>query len=164
MPSNPEFLLGEFPRTLDERHRLTLPSELAEPFAQALGQNSQCTLAKERVGCLSLWPAERWDEKLNTGVELLRSKMRAGRLEGRIEEVQMLGRMLSTRHRSVPLAERARLVIPEGFREFLGVEPGGEVIVVGAAVCVELWKPSAWFVHLEEHIPEFRKLFDQLSS
>jgi MraZ protein len=55
-------------------------------------------------------------------------------------------------------------VIPEGFREFLGVEPGSEVIVVGAAVCVELWRPSAWFSHLETNIPEFRSLFEQLSS
>ena len=90
--------------------------------------------------------------------------MRSGRLEGRVEEVQMLGRLLSTRHRNVQLAERARLVIPEGFREFLGVEPGGEVIVVCAAICVEMWRPAAWFSHLESNIPEFRKLFDQLSS
>jgi MraZ protein len=62
------------------------------------------------------------------------------------------------------LAGRGRLVIPEGFREFLGVEPRGEVIVVGAAVCLELWQPAAWFAHLETHMPEFRKLFDQLSS
>jgi MraZ protein len=159
-----DFLLGEFPRTLDERHRLTLPGELAEPFAAALGQTAQCILVKERMGCLSLWPAERWQANLNVGVDLVRAKMRAGRLEGRTEEVQMLGRMLSTRHRTLQLAERARLVIPEGFREFLGVEPGGEVVVVGAAVCVELWKPTAWFGHLQEHIPEFRKLFDQLSN
>ena len=164
MPQAPEFLLGEFPRTLDERHRLTLPGELAEPFASSLGHNAQCILVKERVGCLSLWPAERWQETLNTGVELVRAKMRSGRLEGRVEEVQMLGRLLSTRHRAVQLAERARLVIPEGFREFLGVEPGGEVVVIGAAICVELWRPSAWYGHLEANIPEFRKLFDQLSS
>jgi MraZ protein len=164
MPQAPEFLLGEFPRTLDERHRVTLPSELAEPFANSLGQNAQCIVIKERLGCLSLWPAERWEEQLHAGVELVRAKMRAGRLEGRAWEVQTLGRLLSTRHRAVQLAERARLVIPEGFREFLGVEPRGEVIVVGAAICVELWKPSAWFSHVETNIPEFRKLFEQLSG
>jgi MraZ protein len=159
-----EFLLGEFPRTLDERHRLTLPGELAEPFAARLGQNAQCILVKEQLGCLSLWPAERWQQSLGAGVELVQAKMRTGRLEGRLAEVQMLGRLLSTRHRTVQLAERARLVIPEGFREFLGVEPGAEVVVVGAAVCVELWRPAAWFNHLEANIPEFRRLFDQLSA
>jgi hypothetical protein len=34
MPQAAEFLLGEFPRMLDERHRLTLPSELAERSLQ----------------------------------------------------------------------------------------------------------------------------------
>ena len=45
-----------------------------------------------------------------------------------------------------------------------GVEPGGELFVVGAAVCVELWKPNAWFKYIEEQMPEFRRLFDSLSS
>lgn len=164
MPKAPEFLLGEYPRTLDERYRLTLPGELAEPFAAMLGSSADCILAKERAGSLSLWPAAAWQQKLDAGVELVQAKMRSGRLEGRVEEVQLLGRLLSTRHRTVQLAGRGRLVIPEGFREFLAVEPRGEVIVVGAAVCIELWKPSAWFAHLESHIPEFRKLFEQLSS
>ena len=35
-----------------------------------------------------------------------------------MERVQMLGRLLSTRHRNVRLAGRGRLVIPEGFRIF----------------------------------------------
>src|SRR6186713_1396921 len=105
MPQAPEFLLGEFPRTLDERHRVTLPTELAEPFANSLGQNGQCIVAKERLGCLSLWPAERWEEQIQAGVDLVRAKMRSGRLEGRAEEVQMLGRLLSTRHRTLQLAE-----------------------------------------------------------
>ena len=159
MPKAQELLLGEFPRTLDERYRLTLPGELAEPF----GATTDCILAKERVGSLSLWSAEQWQEKLNIGVELVQAKIRSGRLEGRIEEVQLLGRLLSTRHCPVQLAGRGRLVIPEGFREFLGVEPRGEVIVVGAAICLELWQPAAWFAHLETNMPEFRKLFDTLS-
>jgi MraZ protein len=54
--------------------------------------------------------------------------------------------------------------VPEGFREFLGVEAGGELLIVGAAVCVELWKPEAWFAYVEENMPEFRKLLDNLSA
>jgi MraZ protein len=163
MPRPPDLLLGEFPRTLDERYRLTLPGELTVNFSGS-SQNANCILAKERVGCLSLWPAERWQAALDAGVELVQAKIRSGRLEGRTEEVQMLGRLLSTRHRTVPMAGRGRLVIPEGFREFLGVEPRGEVIVIGAAVCLELWRPEAWHTHLETHMPEFRRLFEQLSS
>jgi MraZ protein len=154
-------ILGEFRRTLDDRFRLSIPPELIDPLAAA-GQD--CILAKERPGCLSLWNAAEWQAKLDSGVRLVESKMQAGRLGERVEEVQMLGRLLSTRHKMVQIAGKGRLSIPEGFREFLGVEAGGDVLVVGAALCVELWQPEAWLKYLEERMPEFRRLFDNLSA
>jgi MraZ protein len=161
MAASPDFVLGEFTRSLDDRYRLSVPAELAEPL---LGESVECALAKERPGCLSLWSAPQWRERYEAGVELVQSKMRAGRLEGRLDEVQQLGRLLSTRHRPIQLGGRSRLVVPEGFREFLGVEPGGTVIVVGAAVCVEIWRADRWLQHLEERMPSFRELFDKLAN
>jgi MraZ protein len=161
MVAQQEFILGEFRRTLDERFRLSLPPELTEPLA---ADGEDCILAKERPGCLSLWNAAVWRSKLDAGVELVKGKMRAGKLEGRIEQVQQLGRLLSTRHRGVQIAARGRLLIPEGFREFLGVESGQDLLLIGAAVCVELWRPDVWLSHLEHQMPEFTRLFDELSS
>jgi MraZ protein len=161
MANTGEFILGEFPRTLDERFRVALPAELAGPL---LSGGAQCILAKERPGCLSLWNAHAWQTRLDSGVELVKGKMRAGKLEGRLELVQLLGRLLSTRHKAVELGDRGRLLIPEGFREFLNAEPGSDVLVVGAAVCVEIWTPASWRTHLETHMTEFPKLFDDLSS
>jgi MraZ protein len=158
-------LVGEFRRTIDERYRLSIPTELANPLlANASTGGELAVLAKERPGCLSLWNVAMWRDKLASGVKLVEQKIAAGRLEGRIEEVQRLGRLLSTRHTEVPFAGRGRLVLPEGFREFLGVEPGGDLFVVGAALCVELWRPDAWFQYINEQIPDFRRLFDSLSS
>ena len=105
-----------------------------------------------------------WKSRLDAGVQLVESKIEAGRLEGRVEEVQRLGRLLSTRHRDVQLAGRGRLILPEGFREFLAVEPGGEVMVVGAAVCVEIWHPEKWAGYVGEEMPAFRQLLDRLSG
>lgn len=156
-----QLILGESTRTLDERYRLSLPVELVEPLATG---GSECILAKERPGCLSLWNVDAWQSRLDDGVRLVEAKMEAGRLEGRLEEVQRLGRLLSTRHRAVQLAGRSRLVIPEGFREFLGVEPGGSVMVVGAGVCVELWQPERWSQYVGEEMPAFRSLLDALSN
>lgn len=161
MESPPDFLLGEFPRTLDERYRLSIPPELAEPLLRA---GPDAILAKERPGCLSLWAAEHWQQRLDAGVELVRSKMQAGRLEGKLDDVQLLARLLSTRHKNVQLAGRGRLSIPDGFREFLGVQQGSDVMVVGAGVCVEVWQPAAWLSYLEQRMPEFRGLFDRLSG
>jgi len=156
-----EFILGEYQRTLDERFRLSIPTELVEALGNS---NDQYILVKERLGCLSLWNAAAWQSKLNDGVELIRGKMRAGRLEGRLGDVQVLGRLLSTRHKALSLTGRGRLMVPEGFREFLRVEPGSDCLVVGAAVCIEIWSPAAWLAYLEKRIPRFRRLFDRLSS
>lgn len=166
MPSPERLFLGEETRALDERYRLSLPAEWADLLAGIEGDDeaAQCVLAKERPGCLSLWPRRQWRAWLDQGVALLASKIRGGRLERRVESVQMFGRLLSTRHHDVAIAGRGRIAIPESFRSFLGVEPGGEVQVVGAAVCVELWRPDAWNQHIGEHMPEFRQLFDQLTE
>jgi MraZ protein len=155
-----EFLLGEFERTLDERYRLSIPSELGDPL---VAESAECILAKERPGCLSLWSAALWQARLDEGVELVKQKMRAGKLQERLGQVQLFGRLLSTRHRPAQLAGRGRLLIPEGFREFLGVEPGGTVQIIGAAVCIEIWNPATWLKYLEGRMPRFRRLFDQLS-
>jgi len=154
-------ILGESTRSLDQRYRLSIPLELAETLAPGGGE---CILAKERPGCLSLWNVAQWQARLDAGVQLVESKIEAGRLEGRVEEVQRLGRLLSTRHRLVQLAGRGRLVLPEGFREFLGVEPGGETMVVGAAVCIEIWHPGKWSSYVGDEMPAFRQLLDHLSS
>ena len=161
MPPAPELLIGEFPRALDERHRLSLPPELLDPL---LAQGPRLVLAKERAGCLSLWSAAVWKPRIDAAVDVVRSKLQAGLLAQRVGELQDLGRLLSTRHRVVSLAGRGRLVLPEGFREFLAVEPGGELLVVGAAVCVELWQPAAWTAFISGEMPGFRRRIDDLTA
>jgi MraZ protein len=162
MPGPSQIILGEFPAALDERWRLSIPGGLAE----LLGP--RCILAKERAGCLSLWSAEAWEAKLSSRIKLIEEKLRADAIgEDRLARVQLLGRLLSTRHKLVELKGRGRLLLPEGFRRFLGVDrdpPENEVMVVGAAVCVEIWKPAAWLRYLEARMPKFRRLFHQLSK
>lgn len=161
MIENVDLFLGEWNRAIDDRYRLSLPQEWIGLLA---ADSEACTLAKERPGCLSLWNTSQWQNWLNDGVELLKSKIRSGRLDRRTESVQLCGRLLSTRHRPVPIAGRGRIAIPDAFRGFLGVEPGGDVLVVGAAVCVEVWHPQRWSEHIGEQMPGFRQLFDELTE
>jgi MraZ protein len=163
MPAAPQFIVGEFQRTVDERWRLSLPSEMCERLVQA--EPADCILVKERSGCISLWDAATWKTKVDKEVDWVKQKIQAGKLEDQyLPEVQLLGRLLSTRHRPVQLAGRGRLLIPEGFREFLGVELGGEVTIVGAAVCIEIWNPAAWVKYLQRRIPKFQRLLRRLSG
>ncbi|MGE3182147.1 MAG: division/cell wall cluster transcriptional repressor MraZ [Phycisphaerae bacterium] len=155
------FITGEVKRTLDDRFRLSLPVEMAEAVSD---QSGDTILAKERDGCLSLWRAADWQKRLDDGVGLIRQKISAGRMEQRWSDVQRLGRLLSTRYRTVKLANRSRLLIPEGYREFLNVPPNQDVILVGAVICLEIWNPEAWLALLRQEMPEFGPLFRDLTT
>ena len=154
-------LMGEVRRTVDPRWRISLPGEFVPAVVDADGES---ILVKERFGCLSLWQAEAWQQRFDSGMAVIEQKIRSERVEGRWGEVQRLGRLLSTRARPIAVAGRGRLVVPEGFREFLGIEAGGEVMIVGALVCVEIWNPNAWVEQLRGDMPEFNDLFLSLSS
>jgi MraZ protein len=155
-------LRGEFVRKLDERGRVALP----EPFAQDLCpiEEAICVVAKERAGSLSIWRRDTWAERIERPVELVEKKLEAGRLANRLADVQTFGRLLSAKSRECRLESKDRLTIPEGFRQFLGVEPDGQCVVVGAAICIEIWNPEAWQRYLNEEIAAFGPLFEQLSS
>ena len=58
---NSMFLTGEIKRTIDERHRLTLPQDFAEAVST---QEGALVVAKERSGCLSLWPTGRMEKAI----------------------------------------------------------------------------------------------------
>jgi MraZ protein len=164
MPDSATLMLGEFRRKVDDRHRVLIPQPLFDLLA---AESADCILAKERPGCLSLWPGRAWQAKLDQGVRWIEEKLEHQKLEEEIARVQMFGRLFSTRHAPVRLAGRGRLVIPEGFREFLAVGPQSdqnEVMVVGAAVCVELWNPTDWLEYLKRQMPKFRHLFDHLTQ
>lgn len=151
---------GEFSRTLDDRYRLTIPPQFAELLTR---DTSNCVLVKERAGCLSLWPLTDWTRLFQERMRLIEQRFALGDLDRRLAEVQTLGRLLSSRHRTVELAGKNRLLIPEGFREFLGVAAGGEVMLVGAAVCVEIWHPEKWLRYLSRKMAGFPKLMSELS-
>ncbi len=165
MPNPRQLILGEFSCTLDERFRLSIPQGMVDRLS---GGDTKCILAKERSGCLSLWSAGAWEAKYNARINLLEQKLQAESFgDDRIAQVQLLGRLLSTRQKEVELQGRGRLLIPEGFRAFLGVDrdpPGNEVLVVGAAVCIEIWRPAAWLAYLERRMPKFRRVFHRLSQ
>ncbi|MFZ9088512.1 MAG: division/cell wall cluster transcriptional repressor MraZ [Planctomycetaceae bacterium] len=154
------FITGEFRRTIDDRWRLVLPAEMTQAVA---GDDGSLIVAKERAGCISLWRPEDWQKRLESGMELLRQKIDSGRMEQRWSDVQRLGRLLSTRHQTISLAGRSRMLIPEGYRSFLGAESGETVLVVGAVICVEIWQADAWNSVLREEMPDFGDLFRQLT-
>ena len=155
------FITGEFRRTIDDRFRITLPPEFVAPISD---ENGDTVVAKERFGCLSLWRAADWRQRIDADMAVIRQKMMANRMNNALGEVQRLGRLLSTRDQTIKLANRSRLLVPPGFRDFLDVQANQEVVVVGAAVCVEIWNPSAWLEILRADMPEFDPMVQRLTG
>lgn len=160
MSGNKPLILGEFSRKVDERNRLSLPSELK----LFLPEEGNCVIVKERPGCVSLWEQMAWQEKLDARTELIQHRIKVGDLDHRMPEVQMFGRLLSTRQKPLQIDKKGRFILPEGFREFLDVETDKEVMVVGAMICIEIWNPQKWVKYIERGIPKFQKLITRLSS
>lgn len=152
-------LTGEFIRKVDERNRLSLPNEFIDAFRP---EDGNCLIVKERPGCVSLWERSH-KSKQDARIELIQQRLKIGDLEHRTPELQALGRLLSTREKPVQIDARGRFVLPEGFREFLGVESGKDVMIVGALVSLEIWNPEKWITYIEENIPKYQELMTQLS-
>lgn len=159
--SEAKIIQGEFSRKLDDRFRVSLPDKMMESFP--IGEEGDCVLVKERPGCISLWPQESWDKEFDKRVKLVQLHQEMGDYADKVSQLQLLGRLLSTGYRPVQLAGKGRLLIPEGFREFLRVEPGSEVMIIGAAVSIEIWHPEKWIRYVERRMPKFRKILANLS-
>ena len=85
MTQTPDLLLGEFRRTLDQRYRLAVP----EAFLPGLDLgDGECVLAKERVGCLSLWNPVVWLGKVDMWIAMATDKIAKGVHDRSIGEVQ----------------------------------------------------------------------------
>ena len=159
MPETKKLIMGEFSRTVDDRYRLSLPDEFKEVFKPEAGK---CVIVKEKPGHLSLWEESIWKKEYDKRIRMVQERYESGYLADKMFEVQRFGRLLSALYRHIQLAERGRLSLPEGFREFLAVEPKKDVIVVGAWHCIEIWHPEKWIEYAEVDIPQFGSLMESL--
>ena len=50
-----------------------------------------------------------------------------------------------------------------GSESSLVLNPEVILLVVGAAVCVELWNPNAWSEFITTEMPDFRRQLDELT-
>ena len=154
-----KLITGEFSRTIDERYRLTLPDEFKEVFKPESGK---CVIVKESPGHLSLWEESIWKQHHDTRVEMVLQRLNTGYLGQKMSDLQQFGRLLSTRSRPIQLVERGRFLLPESFRAFLAVEPKNDVMLVGAAFCIEIWNPQKWISFIEEALPQYGSLLESL--
>lgn len=118
--------LGQYERTLDDKFRLAIPTELRS----GLGAGAVMTRSFDK--CLCIYPAARW-ESLALAVSDLQDVR---------SEVRELSRLLFGSAVPCEFDKQGRVTIPTFLREHANLH--SDVVVVGVRSLVELWDRDAW--------------------
>lgn len=156
MSGNGLMFTGEFVHQLDEKARFKLPAKLANLFELELGR--QCVMMKMPEQCLAIYPARVWQ------VEFQRILSASGPAMPGSADYRALTRILGANSMEVIIGAQGRVAVPDVFRSYLGVEPGENVVVVGAGVRIELWAESAWRQKQASDMANYAGIIERLSG
>ncbi len=121
--------LGQYTYSLDEKGRLTIPSRFRDDLA---GRNVVVTRGLDR--CLTIYPLPVWDE-IAQKVNALPITDPRGRALRRIFFADAM---------DAELDRQGRILIPDRLREYAGLEPAAEIVIVGLDRFIEIWSPQRW--------------------
>lgn len=119
-------LVGRHERSIDGNGRLTLPAK----FASQLGDTAY--LHDDPEGCVRLFLAADFDALMADQLDKLRA--------GEITRDDLRATTASTR--PVNIDKQGRLTLDDESRALAGIAPGADVVVVGVADSIEIWRPS----------------------
>ncbi len=123
---------GEFRNTIDEKGRLMIPPRLREQ----LGTSVELVLTKSLDNALWLFTAEDFDNFDNQvngdSMSLLDSN------------ATLINRLIISPARDVELDKTGRLSIPQVLRDFAGLEPKSECVILGSRTHVEIMSAKAY--------------------
>ncbi len=120
---------GRYEHSLDTKGRLVLPSRIRTPFDGLGGY-----LAKGQEGCVALWPAERYEERL----ALLEA--RSDDTDDKLARATV--RLFASAEHVVPDVQ-GRIAVAPYLQEWADLDPS-RVLVRGANRIVELWNLARW--------------------
>ena len=123
---------GEFRNTIDEKGRLMIPPRLREQ----LGTSVELVLTKSLDNALWLFTAEDFDNFDNQvngdSMSLLDSN------------ATLINRLIISPARDVELDKTGRLSIPQVLRDFAGLEPKSDCVILGSRTHVEIMSAKAY--------------------
>ena len=119
-------LIGQYEHTLDNKGRLTLPSEYG------LELMSGVVMTRGMEGCLYLFPRGEFERLGNRLRELSLTDSRARKLR----------RWLFPQAHAAEPDRQRRVVIPQWLRDMAGITD--KVLIAGMDTYIELWNPETW--------------------
>jgi len=124
--------LGEHHHALDAKGRLIFPVRLRTELG------AQVVLQKGIERCLYVYPPDEWDRQ----VEAVRS------LPTTDPNARRYTRFFFSQASSESLDKQGRLTIPQGFRDYAGLQR--DVVIAGNGPRVEIWDAGAWDAQRDE--------------
>jgi MraZ protein len=118
--------LGQYDRSLDDKSRLAIPTELRN------GLGHGAVLTRSFDNCLCIYPAAKWESLAQA----------ANDLQDLRPEARMRARAIFSGAVPCEFDRQGRIVIPAFLREYAGIS--GDVTVAGVGSRVEIWSRQAW--------------------
>lgn len=132
-------LTGTYPRTLDDKKRLTFPKRIRELL------NDPETLFITPGPDQSLWLYTQ------AGLEQLAAKL--DRAPATDAEARVFRRLYFAQTEAVDVDRAGRALIPDRLIQFAGLQH--EVVLIGVRDHLELWDAQRWQAYLAQHTPRF---------
>lgn len=132
-------LTGTYPRTLDEKHRLVLPSRIREQ----LGETKQLFVAQGLDQCLWVYDPP--------GLEKLSEKL--DQVPATDAEARTFRRLFFAQMEAVDLDKNGRILLPDRLIQFARLER--DVILLGVRDHLELWDAARWNEYLSANSPRY---------
>jgi MraZ protein len=121
-----KMLIGQYEHTLDNKGRLTLPSEYGAELAAGI------VLTRGMESCLYLFPRAEFERLGDRLRELSLTDSRARKLR----------RWLFPQAHAAEPDRQRRVVIPQWLRDVAGITD--KVLIAGMDNYIELWNPDGW--------------------
>lgn len=138
-------LTGNYPRTLDEKKRLTLPKRVRDQ----LGDIPSLFISPGQDQCLWLFTRD--------GLERLAAKL--DETPATDKEANVFRRLFFARTEEVDLDNAGRVLIPEWQVQQAGLKH--EVTLLGVRDHLEIWDAGRWHTYRAENEPRFDGVAEQ---
>ncbi len=139
---------GESERSIDEKLRVSLPSEMRTGFATGPGTNVVYA-APGPDGSVWLWPEETFERMANSFEQSLLPD----------EDVMDFEQVLFSQSRRIEIDKAGRIRLPEALLQLANIS--NQVVVLGVRDHLELRNPSTWSAVREEKLSSLRQIMSR---
>ena len=136
---------GEIPRSIDEKHRISIPSEMRAGFVTGASSNIVYA-APGPDGAVCLWPEATFERMANSFEQSLLPD----------EDVMDFEQILFSQSKRIEIDKAGRIRLPEALLQLADISE--QVIVLGVRDHLELRNPAVWNASKEDKLSSLRQL------